>query len=44
MKQKNLSTNLKIKKKKIQNSEDFILANLGKEIYENLHKNYTIKQ
>ncbi len=35
---------LKIKKKKINNSEDFILSKLGKEIYENFYKNYTIKQ
>ena len=35
---------LKIKKKKIKNSEDFILSKLGKEIYENFYKNYTIKQ
>ena len=34
----------KVKKKKIINSEDFILSNLGKEIYENFYKNYTIKQ
>ncbi len=30
--------------KNIKNSEDFILAKLGKEIYENFYKNYTIKQ
>mgnify|MGYP001441576065 FL=1 len=36
--------NLKIKKKKINNSEDFILSKLGREIYENFYKNYTIKQ
>ena len=41
---KKFINDLKIKKKKIQNSEDFILANLGKEIYENFYKNYTIKQ
>ena len=35
---------LKIKKRKIKNSEDFILSKLGKEIYENFYKNYTIKQ
>ena len=35
---------LKIKKKKINNSEDFILSKLGREIYENFYKNYTIKQ
>ncbi len=35
---------LRIKKKKIKNSEDFILSKLGKEIYENFYKNYTIKQ
>ena len=35
---------LKIKKKKINNSEDYILSKLGKEIYENFYKNYTIKQ
>ena len=35
---------LQIKKKKIKNSEDFILYKLGKEIYENFYKNYTIKQ
>ncbi len=35
---------LKIKKKKIKNSEDYILSKLGKEIYENFYKNYTIKQ
>ena len=34
----------KIKIKKIQNSEDFILSKLGKEIYEKFYKNYTIKQ
>ena len=35
---------LKIKKKKINNSEDFILSKLGREIYENFYKNYTLKQ
>ena len=35
---------LKVKKKKINNSEDYILSKLGKEIYENFYKNYTIKQ
>ena len=35
---------LQIKKNKINNSEDFILSKLGKEIYENFYKNYTIKQ
>ena len=35
---------LQIKKNKIDNSEDFILSKLGKEIYENFYKNYTIKQ
>ena len=35
---------LKIKKKKIKNSEDYILSKLGKEIYDNFYKNYTIKQ
>ncbi len=35
---------LKIKKRKIKNSEDYILSKLGKEIYENFYKNYTIKQ
>ena len=34
----------KIKIKKINNSEDYILSKLGKEIYENFYKNYTIKQ
>ena len=34
----------KIKKKYINNSEDFILSKLGKEIYESFYKNYTIKQ
>ena len=33
-----------VKKKKINNSEDFILSKLGREIYENFYKNYTIKQ
>ena len=36
--------NIRIKKKKINNSEDYILSKLGKEIYENFYKNYTIKQ
>ena len=41
--QKNFT--LKIKnQKKIKNSEDYILSKLGKEIYENFYKNYTIKQ
>ena len=35
---------LKVKKKKINNSEDYILSKLGKKIYENFYKNYTIKQ
>ena len=35
---------IRIKKKNINNSEDFILSKLGKEIYENFYKNYTIKQ
>ena len=35
---------MKIKKRKIKNSEDYILSKLGKEIYENFYKNYTIKQ
>ena len=35
---------LQVKKTKIDNSEDFILSKLGKEIYENFYKNYTIKQ
>jgi len=34
----------RIKLKKINNAEDFILSKLGKEIYENFYKNYTIKQ
>ena len=34
----------RIKKKKVTNSEDFILSKLGKEIYESFYKNYTIKQ
>ena len=34
----------KIKIKKVRNSEDYILSKLGKEIYENFYKNYTIKQ
>ena len=34
----------RIKLKKIKNAEDFILSKLGKEIYENFYKNYTIKQ
>jgi UDP-galactopyranose mutase len=33
-----------IKVKKIQNSEDYILSKLGREIYEKFYKNYTIKQ
>ena len=41
---KKFISTLKIKKKKINNSEDFILSKLGKEIYENFYKNYTIKQ
>ena len=40
----NFINTLKIKKKKIKNSEDLILSKLGKEIYENFYKNYTIKQ
>jgi UDP-galactopyranose mutase len=36
--------NKQIKIKKIQNSEDYILSKLGKEIYEKFYKNYTIKQ
>ena len=40
----NFINTLKIKKKKINNSEDFILSKLGKEIYDNFYKNYTIKQ
>ncbi len=35
---------LQIKKKIIKNSEDYILSKLGKDIYENFYKNYTIKQ
>ena len=35
---------IRVKKKKINNSEDFILSKLGNEIYENFYKNYTIKQ
>ncbi len=35
---------IKIKKDKINNSEDFILSKLGRKIYENFYKNYTIKQ
>jgi len=34
----------KVRIKKIKNSEDFILSKLGKEIYDNFYKNYTIKQ
>ncbi len=34
----------RVKLKKIKNAEDFILSKLGKEIYENFYKNYTIKQ
>lgn len=34
----------RIKIKKPNNAEDFILSKLGKEIYENFYKNYTIKQ
>ena len=34
----------RVKIKKIKNSEDFILSKLGREIYENFYKNYTIKQ
>ncbi len=41
---KNFINTLKIRKKKIKNSEDFILSKLGKDIYENFYKNYTIKQ
>ena len=40
----NFLNKIRIKKKKINNSEDFILSKLGKEIYENFYKNYTIKQ
>ncbi len=35
---------IRLKKSKINNSEDFILSKLGREIYENFYKNYTIKQ
>ncbi len=40
----NFLNKIKIKKKKINNSEDYILSKLGKEIYDNFYKNYTIKQ
>ena len=40
----NFINKIKIKKKSINNSEDFILSKLGKEIYESFYKNYTIKQ
>ncbi len=40
----NFLNKIRIKKKKINNSEDFILSKLGREIYENFYKNYTIKQ
>ena len=33
-----------VKNKKPKNSEELILSKLGKEIYENFYKNYTIKQ
>ena len=36
--------NKRVKIKKIKNSEDLILSKLGREIYENFYKNYTIKQ
>ncbi len=39
-----LLKNKKMQIKNIRNSEDFILSRLGKEIYENFYKNYTIKQ
>ena len=35
---------IRIKKKVINNCEDYILSKLGKDIYENFYKNYTIKQ
>ena len=41
---KNFINKKRIKIKNIRNSEDFILSKLGKEIYENFYKNYTIKQ
>ena len=41
---KRFMRNKKIKYKKINNSEKYILSNLGKEIYEKFYKNYTIKQ
>ena len=34
----------RVKLKKINNSEDYILSKLGKEIYEKFYKNYTLKQ
>ena len=34
----------KIKIRNVKNSEDYILSKLGREIYENFYKNYTIKQ
>jgi len=40
----NLINQIKIKKKNLKNSEDFILSKLGPEIYEKFYKNYTIKQ
>ena len=36
--------NKKLKIKNPKNAESFILSKLGKEIYENFYKNYTIKQ
>jgi UDP-galactopyranose mutase len=39
-----LLKNKRINIKKIKNSEDFILSKLGRDIYENFYKNYTIKQ
>ena len=41
---KDFLNRIRVKKKKINNSEDFILSKLGREIYENFYKNYTIKQ
>tara|TARA_B100001057_G_scaffold439721_1_gene473119 strand:+ start:183 stop:1313 length:1131 start_codon:yes stop_codon:yes gene_type:complete len=40
----NLLNKKKINIKNPKNSEDLILSKLGKEIYENFYKNYTIKQ
>ena len=41
---KNFIKKVQIKKRNVKNCEDFILSKLGKDIYENFYKNYTIKQ